>query len=346
MSKHSGTSAKKGSRSAKLVYLIIVLILLVVMLYMLNWLWKFAERYQAGSIDTLLTQASQQMSQQTGLDIGYSSVPTVEPDGSSTFNLTYNKHKVGKVRLAVKEMGPFSQAIYEIKEITGTGSFEFEAMEGIELTNTSSGQKLTSLGSENFPGTEFMADYFGAAIPQMHKYQADGIFTREQVEAQCPGYKLIYLEGEDGKLNIYKTSENADLNNTLRARAFHVAQAYSGYISTDVAWDTLASTITYGSPLLESIPSMDVQWYTTHNAIRYENIMISDPIILRDDYAMVQISFDFIVSSNWTIYAAGSDVTYPIELTEYLHLDNDGIWRVADMNMILRLPLEMTEYVR
>ena len=100
----------------------------------------------------------------------------------------------------------------------------------------------------------------------------------------------------------------------------------------------------YGSPLFESIPSMDVQWYTTHNAIRYENILCSEPIMLNDHYALVQISFDFIVSSNYTIYAPGSDVTYPIQLTQYLHLDDDGIWRLADMNMLLRFDLEMEPY--
>ena len=102
--------------------------------------------------------------------------------------------------------------------------------------------------------------------------------------------------------------------------------------------------IMYGSPLLQSIPSMDVQWYTTHNAIRYENVLCSEPVMLNDHYALVQISYDFIVSSNWTKYAPGSDVTYPIQLTQYLHLDDDGIWRLADMNMILRLDLDMTPY--
>ena len=342
MSTHSKNASGKG---AKLVYLIIVLILAVVILYLLNWLWRFAGRYQAGSIDTLLQKAAEEISAQTGEEITYSSVPTVESSGESSFDLRSGKQNIGKVVLGIKEMGPFSQAIYEIRSIRGIAAFDYEASEGIELINTVTGEPLTTAGSTVFPGTESFINYQGNKVsPRVYSYSADGLYSKTQIEAKCPGSKLLFLENDNGIVTIYKTPEDAALSSSLKSRAFQIAQAYSGYISTDVTWWTLSSMIMNGSPLLESIPSMDVQWYTTHNAIRYENVMCSEPLILSGNYALVQITYDFIVSSNWTKYAPGSDVTYPIQLTQYLHLDDDGIWRLADLNMILRLDLEMTPY--
>ena len=339
MSKHAKSSRKRSS-AAKLLYLILVLILIILMLYALKWLWNFAERYQAGSIDTLLRQASLKVSQETGLEIGYSSVPTVEKNGDSSFVLTHEKKPIGRVFLSIKEMGPFSQAIYEIKDIQANLSFEFETVEGVELTVE--GKRLEAYQEEIFPGTEVFEKYTGNKVsPKTYRYRAENLFTRFQVEAKSTGYKLAYTQQQDGTIRIDRISEDDALNDALKARAFQIAKAYSGYISTDVSWATLSSMIMNGSPLLQSIPSMDVQWYTTHNAIRYENVLCSEPVMLNDYYALVQISYDFIVSSNWTTYAPGSDVTYPIQLTQYLHLDDDGIWRLADMNILLRLDLEM-----
>ncbi len=306
-----------------ILYLVFVLALLGGMAFVLSRLWSFAEAYEANCAETLLSAACDRVSRETGLSLSYSSVPTVEENGDLGFVLRDGKRPVGRVVLRVKEKGPFSLILYETESVSGTVSCRVEAPEGVRVrVGTTAPEPVSSVP---YPGTEPLEGLDAAkAPPLLLTYEIGGLYSDAQIvtEADWPFDRGL----DDGTIVITRRAKTPEEAEALRNRAVKLAEAYSKYVSHDWEWGTAAGFFMAGSPLRTSLPTMEVQWYATHEKSALANVSVEEPVFRSDRYAEVTLRYDYIITRN------GKDYTYPIGLALTVHLDDDGVWRTALLN--------------
>ncbi len=306
-----------------ILWLILVIVLAGVIVNALSLLRTFAEAYQANCAETVLVAACEKASSDNGLSLSVSSVPTVEPDGDLSYVLRDGKTPVGRVVLGVKERGPFSLLLYETKAVEGTLTYRVEAPEGVRVSvGTVSAEPVASA---IVPGTEPLASFEDARkAPEAFTYEIGGLFTDKviTIEADTPFDRV--LEGDTIRITRrMATDEDAE---KLKTRAVKLAEMYSKYVSHDYTWETVVGYFMAGSPLRSSLPTMEVQWYATHEKSALANVSIEEPVMLNDRYAYVVVRYDYVITRN------GKEYVYPIGLGLTVHLDDDGAWRTALLN--------------
>ncbi len=338
----------KKSIALKL-YILFVIALLAAMGWALRQLWDFCALYQENCPETLLARTTQELSDAYGLDLAHSSVPVVDEAGNSVFAVKTKdgNKKVGDISLRIKDKGILSLALYEVVRYRGTLSFSVEAPEGISI---SVGGLPAEASEENkWPGSEELTVIKGVEeIPGTRVFRVSGLFSKDQIEIR-DGEKILNLKDlEQG----YPGLELRDITETARRtdpalsgswkiiprfrdpgdaeavkqRAIKLAEMYSNFISKDLQFASFKKHISEGSPLIASLPTMEIQWYNWHTKAQIQNAVIDEPLVLSDDCVLVNTSYDYVITRQ------GKDYAFPIELALYLHLDDDGVWRLALLN--------------
>ena len=332
-------------KAFKWCYLIFCLILVFCAAYGLKYLWNFCVTYHASSPQTMLEKAEAEAKKLSGAELNASPVPTTDAQGNYVYALRNGNQKVGSATLSIKEKGLLGLALYELKGIEGSLSFEFAAPQGVEVY--AAGKKLKPAEQSLWFGSEPLAEFEGdKAAPPLLKYKAEGLLDFSQIELRAekalvsedkadPAIELT--EQEDGSLlaGLHWPQEQSE---ALKKRAFELAELYSRFISTDIAWSRLSPQIMAGSSLKQTIPSLEVRWYNSHSRVQFLERKISEPLRLSDRYALVYLTYDFVVTKNRV------DHTMPTELALYLHLDDDGTWRMAMLNTNLHYSLPLQPY--
>ncbi|MBR0130666.1 MAG: hypothetical protein IJM08_05140 [Firmicutes bacterium] len=322
---------KKRGIAIKL-YIVFVVLLLALMGWALKQLWDFCDAYQKGCAETVLKETAEEVGRQYGLDLSYSSVPVVDANGDSVFNLKADGKTVGKARLSIREHGLLSLALYELKDVEGILEFSYEAPDDVAVTAAQ--VALEPLSTRIYPGMEQLKELEGnMAPPSVYSCRAKGLFSRDQVSWSIKGEvsSRIRIEekgsGSDKEpirlLQYFRDEAEAE---KLKARAIEIAEKYSNYISKDVNWNKLAGYIMKDSPLRSSIPTMEIQWYNWHSKAEVRNADISEPLILNEYYVLVNTRYDYVITRE------GKEYTVPTELALFLHLDDDGVYRLAALN--------------
>ena len=331
-SKHS----KKRVRVVKLgrfLYFLLVVVLIGAMTYGLKYLWDACAHYQANSAHTVLDKAVADLTAQTGLDVSYSPVPTVDANGDSVYILKDGKTPIGKATLGIKERGILNLALYELKKTEGTRTFELCAPEGVRVSVD--GTPVEPVQTMDYFGTDYLKNFGDDRKPPVfYRYEVGGLYTEDQIEISCETNRLTESRQLKGKRFIEKRFDDATAAE-ISERARYISQLYSNYISLDTKWANLKSNIMADSGLLYTIPSLEVKWYNKHTSWDIENVKASEPLCLSDNYALVYISYDYIIYRG----TARSDI--PTELALYLHKDSDSVWRLAELNTNLYYNFEM-----
>ena len=327
---------KEKSAHIGLVFYLLLVVALGLTIYKISvFVWDACAEYQANSAKTVMAQTVEKIRGETGLDISYSPIPSVDENGDSTYILKIDKTPVGKARLGVKKK-IFTLALYELKDYEGTRSFEFYAPEGVSV----------KLAGEDVP-TEKRMYYFGATtlynygddrdIPLFYRYKVEGIYDFSQIEISCEGHELTEsVQPRLDPITFYEKRFSPEVEEEIKERARIIAQTYSNYISLDVKWAKLKNEIMDGSNLLALIPMLEVQWYNAHNSWDMTDVCTSRPLCLNDCYALIHITYDY------NIYRGSSESNFPTELAFYLHLDDDGVWRLAELGTNLYYDFEMS----
>ncbi len=322
----------KKHRIALKLYIVFLVFLLAFMGWALKQLWDFCDKYQKNCAETVLKETAEEVGRQYGLDMDYSSVPVVDPGGDSVYSLKVDGKTVGKARLGIKERGILSLALYELKGVEGILSFSLEAPEAVVVT--SEGKLLDAQSLRIYPGMEQLKGLEGnMAPPSLYSCRAEGLFSRDQIswETKSEDASRIRIEergsgSEKEPIRLQQYFADDEQAAKLKERAIQIAEKYSNYISKDVSWNTLSGYITKSSPLRTSIPSMEIQWYNWHSKAEVRNADISEPQILNDYYVLVNTRYDYVITRE------GKEYTVPTELALFLHLDDDGVYRLAALN--------------
>ena len=325
---------KKKVRVSMILYMMLLFVLIGAIIAGADYIWSACEEYQANSAPTLLKQAMADISNFSGLeDIEYDPAPIVDENGESIYTIRSGSEAVARVRLGVKKQGILTLALYELRGMEGIRTFEFFAAEGINVT--AKGQPVEPVEKLKYYGTDSLSKFKDdRKIPVYYRYKIDGLYSESQIETACNGHELAAEIEIDGIKYIEKRF-SASVASTIKKRARAIAEKYSNFISKDTTWAKLSKEIMNGSQLKTSIPSLEVRWYTVHSSWSVKNVMISEPLCLSDKYALVHISYTYIID-RW-----GTKNEVPTELALYLHKDSDGVWRLAEMNLNPNYDLEM-----
>ena len=320
-------------RLGRFLYCLLVLCLIGAIVYGARYLWRSCAEYQANSVHTVLDEAVRKASDESGLNITYSPVPTVDENGDSIFILRSDKTPVGKAYLGIKKRGILNLALYELKKIEGTRSFELCAPEGVSVTVD--GQQVEPAETLSYFGSDSLKSFKDdRKIPVFYRYEVGGLYTESQIKIECESNELTESRQLKGKRFLEKRFSESTAK-TIKDRAKAISQLYSNYISLDTKWANLSAQIMKGSSLLKSIPSLEVKWYNAHTSWKIEKVKTSEPLCLNSKYALVYISY------NYVIYRGSTRSVIPTELALYLHKDSDGIWRLAELNTNLYYDFEM-----
>ena len=317
---------KEKKTHVGLMFYLLLLVVLGFIIYKASGLvWDICEEYQANSATTVMEQTVAKLRADTGLDIGYSPIPTIDENGDSTYILKIDKTPVGKAQLHIKKK-ILTLALFELKGWEGTRSYEFYAPEGV--TVKSCGQPVEPVSTHHYFSDDFLQEYQDdRKISGFYRYKIEGIFDFSQIEISYDGYELTEsVQSTLDPITFYEKRFSPEVESVIKERARYAAQLYSNYISLDVKWAKLAAEIMDGSPLLDSIPTLEVQWFNAHNRWDMEDVYISRPLCINDRYALLQISYNYVITRGSTIN------NFPTSLLFYMHLDSDGVWRLADMN--------------
>ena len=339
---------KRLPKAFKICYLILVLVLVAGISYGFVYIWKACAEYHSSSVQTLLAQVEEQASATAGTKISASPVPSVDAEGNSVFTLKNGTEKVGTATLRVKKKGLLTLALYEIEGIQGSLSRRFIAPEGVSVY--AAGKAVAPEEEAYWFGSEPLAEFEGdKAAPRLYRYSAEHLLDFSQASVKRSDLQsgqpagmydpadITLIEQKDGSL-LAAVEYPKEGSEALKKRAFELAEQYSRFISTDISWSRLSPQVMAGSPLKKSIPSLEVRWYNKHSAVQFLNKRISEPLRLSDSYALVYLSYDFVVTKN------RKDYTMPTELALYLHKDSDGVWRMAELNTNLHYDIPLSEY--
>lgn len=321
--------ARREKEKKTHVGLIFYLLLLVVLGFIIykasGMVWDICEEYQANSATTVMEQTVAKLRADTGLDIGYSPIPTIDENGDSTYILKIDKTPVGKAQLHIKKK-ILTLALFELKGYEGTRSYEFYAPEGV--TVKACGQPVEPVSEHHYFADDYLQMFQDdRKISGFYRYKVEGVFDFSQIEISCEDYELTEsVQSRLDPIPFYEKRFPPEVEADIKARARTAAQLYSNYISLDAKWAKLEAEIMADSYLLYTIPSLEVQWFNAHDRWDMVDVSISRPLCINDRYALLHISYNYVITRGRTIN------NFPTSLAFYMHLDSDGIWRLADMS--------------
>ncbi len=328
---------EKKTHIGLLLYLLLVLLLAGTIWYAARVIWAFCEEYQANSATTVMTETVEKLRSETGLDLSYSPIPTIDENGDSTYILKIDKTPVGKARLHVKKK-VLTFALFELKDYEGSKSYEFYAPEGVVVK--ACGREVEPVSEHQYVYDGYLRQFEDdRKVSGFYRYKVDGVFDFSQIEISCEGYELTEsIQSTLDPITFYEKRFSPEVEAVIKERARLVSQLYSNYISLDVNWNTLAAEIMPGSVLNIYIPALEVQWFNKHNSWSMNDVYISRPLCVNDRYAILHISYNYVID-RW-----GTINNFPTSLLLYMHLDGDGVWRLADMNPNPIYDFEMYPY--
>ena len=207
--------------------------------------------------------------------------------------------------------------------------------EGCELSVEGETVDMSLASSYSLSETNKLRAY-GFPVRGYKLADIDWIYDASQIEVYGNGRSLPFVTLEDGSF-LAVDYYQGDAVPGIRARAAELAGKYALFMSNDYSFWALDPYIVYGSPLREVLYGMDMTWFGYHEYTEVNNLRMSDPVVVGDGYAMVNASFDYDVI-RWD----GTDRS-PIELCLIMRLEEDGYWRLADLENNIQIDLPMSD---
>ncbi|MBQ9912176.1 MAG: hypothetical protein IJM49_04015 [Firmicutes bacterium] len=325
----------KKKNKGKIAYRIFVLVLLLAIIGGLIWVWNKCVEYQKSSAATLVAQACDELSEETGLELETVLIPKVNDEGDFEYVLKSEGKPVAKVILAKVKSGLLGLALFERKDVKSLLHFKVIIPDGYELIVGGEAVDISLASDYSLAETGKLRAY-GFPVRGYKLADIDWIYDASEITVNKNGRILPLFPLADGSLfavDFY----SADSVPGIRARAAELSNKYALFMSNDYSFWALDPYIVYGSPLREVLYGMDMTWFGYHDYTQVNNLRMSDPVIVGDGYAMINVAFDYDVI-RWD----GTDRS-PIELCLIMRLEDDGYWRLADLENNIEIELPMSE---
>ena len=329
--------AEKPKKSkGRIAYLIFVLVLLFAIIGGLIWVWKQCDEYQKNSAATLVNEAGRKLSEETGLELESSMIPTINPEGTYDYVLKSNGKPVAKVSLNKTKSGLLGIALFETKEVTSLVHYKVIIPDDCALNVENQTIDYMSAAEEyTIPALKKLKDY-GFSMKTYKKVDVDWVYDASQITVTKDGETLPLIKLEE---DTYLAADYYDgyVRQTIREKAAELSNKYALFMSNDYGYWDLDAYIISGSPLVDVLSGMDMTWFGYHDYTEVHDLMMSEPIEVGDRYAMINLSFNYDVI-RWD----GTDRS-PISLCLVMYLGDDGVWRLADLENNIQITQEMTE---
>ncbi|MBR0482108.1 MAG: L,D-transpeptidase [Firmicutes bacterium] len=327
--------AAKKKNPGRTAYLIFVLFLVLAIAGGLFWVWKQCAEYQKASAATLVGEAGKELSEATGLELESSLIPTVNDAGEYEYVLKSEGKPVAKVTLEKTKSGIMGLALFEKKDVQSLVKYKVIMPEDCVLSVTNQTIDYMSTAEDYvFPATQKLKKS-GFSVETYKKIDVNWVYDESQLEVSRNGEVLPLIQLDKDTFfaaNYYKDYERQ----TIRERAAELSNKYALFMSNDYSYWDLDPYIIPGSPLKDVLSGMDMTWFGYHYYTEVKDLVMSEPINVGDRYAMINLSFNYDVI-RWD----GTDRS-PIELCLILHLEDDGYWRLADLENNIQVEQDMS----
>ena len=326
---------KKKKRPARTAYLIFVLVLIAAIVFGLIWVWKQCEEYQKCSAATLVGEAGKKLSEDTGLELESSLIPSIGDDGLYNYVLKAEGKPVAKVSLNKIKSGIMGLALFETKEVSSLVHYKVIMPEDCVLDVKNQTVDYMSTAEDYIlPATEKLGRA-GFGFRTYKKVDVSWVYDESQLLVTRDGEELPLIAlGDDTFLaaDYYK----GYTRQTIRERAAELSNKYALFMSNDYSYWDLDPYIISGSPLKDVLSGMDMTWFGYHDYTEVNDLYMSEPVVVGDRFAMINLAFNYDVV-RWD----GTDRS-PISLCLILYLCDDGVWRLADLENNTQIEMEMT----
>jgi len=325
---------KKRINGWKVAYLILVLGLILGIVFGLRWVWKACADYQEKSAATLVKAAGEELSSQIGMDLEPALIPTINPDGTYDYVLKSGKQSVAKVTLEKAGSGIMGLALFKTRSVSSMLHFSVILPEGAVIDSAES-DYMASAEPYVLPEMRKLDSIGWGRSKTYYKVDVDWLYDDSDIHVSKDGIQLPLVRLGDGCL-LAAEYYTGDTCSNIRARAAELSNKYALFMSNDYSYWALDPYIVDGSPLRDLLSSMDMTWFGYHLYTEVHDLVMSDPIPVANRYALINVSFNYDVV-RWD-YTDRS----PIELCLVLYQEDDGYWRLADLENNISMQQELT----
>lgn len=305
----------------KMIYTFFVMTLMVCIIIGLMWVDTACGVYKNHSASAVLKEAKSSLEGETGLEFELNPVPYAGKNGEYIYRLNIDKEPRAEIALTQSGSGLLNLALFDLQGIKNLVSYDIVFPGDVQLY---AGGVLLSKNAYGFSfmGTDTLAGT-STAVPEFRRLEVDTVYDLSQISAERGGERLKFMEIKDGLYYVAKDADEA-VSSAVKSRAEQFSRAYSNYISKDAGFYYVQQYLTDDSPLVSRLLSLDVNWYTAHYAVEFENFKASEPLMLSDGIALVNASYDYI--SYWW----GGVVDNYTEL-QLIMQKVGGSWYVAEL---------------
>lgn len=323
-----------------MVYFLFILILLAACGTGFKRVWTQCEEYQQSSADTLVDAALKSENDKTGLELECSMIPVVREDGISVYTFVHGDEDVAEVKIATVSKGIFGLAMCRQEGVEYIGKCRvvapkdcvIDAGEGSKISCTE--EEIIFCGMDDLQGK-----LKNTQIPVYTAYEIAGFPSMSSVKLNLAGVPLSLIPQEDGSYIAFELI-TGDEAAAMNDRAAELLEKYSFFFGNDITWDNLEKHVCENVPLGDKLQALDTFWFTKHTKSYMENIMLSDPVRLSPEFVMIDTASTYTVVKK----SDGLPSSYSADLCLVLHLDRDGVWRLAELGSTVRYNNDLKPY--
>ncbi len=162
-------------------------------------------------------------------------------------------------------------------------------------------------------------------MPQVTRYAVPNFIDAPDVVLSDPGYTVV--RDYSGNQFYIGPVISSELFSEYAREIENTAVAYCKYITEDGYLYDLRQHLVEGTEFDTAIKSFDNGWFSNHDSIEFQNMVIENVMPLGDDAFIGEISFDYVV-------AAGSNVKTYSSAYQMYFIRQNGKWKTINIYTI------------
>ncbi|MCR5228528.1 MAG: hypothetical protein K6D03_00210 [Solobacterium sp.] len=160
--------------------------------------------------------------------------------------------------------------------------------------------KVTSqYAKENGIPAVFEDSGFESLMPSVNRYEIPNFIDAPEIQLSDPGY-IAVRDYSGNRFYIGPRTDN-ELFTEYAKEIEATAVAYCKYITEDGYLYDLRQHLVEGTDFDTAIRSFDNGWFSNHDSIEFQNMVIDNVISLGDDAFIGEISFDYVVTAGTNV---------------------------------------------
>lgn len=245
-------------------------------------------------------------------------------DNTTYYNVYSNKEYLSTLEL----IKPSDSKTYKVRTIGSIESYSFDLLES-NIAFSINGVSISTESSHETDHIPYAFQDLGldSKMPSVTRYTISSFVGEPSVTADSEDYMAVRdYSSNQFYIGLRPTDDQyTEFTKEIEDTAF----AYSSYITEDGTFYDLNKHLYPNTEFYNSIAGFNNQWFSTHNAAVFSNVIMSDVMPIGDNAFLGSIAFDYTVSTEDNITK-----TYSSKYQLFFVKNSQGNWKLTNLILV------------